>query len=187
MSLIRLLTSGKCLTGLREPTSRYQMTDPRSMPKFGSTRAPAAVAATAELPGCETPTQEISADPAAEENAPCTSAAPSISMANSLQGSADAGIFSWVAQVRGWVKERFPLPSRQPAVTLVARLPKAAVQGELSLDLVKVVRNDLSDSDLEIVPAKAPANSEVGGAGKAEVGRGPTGRPAARMFLAAKL
>lgn len=33
----------------------------------------------------------------------------------------------------------------------------ALIQGELSLDRVKVVRNDLSDSDLEIVPAKKPS------------------------------
>jgi hypothetical protein len=33
---------------------------------------------------------------------------------------------------------------------------EAMVQAELSLDRVKVVRNDLSDSDLEIVPAKKP-------------------------------
>ena len=33
----------------------------------------------------------------------------------------------------------------------------AMVQGELSLDRVKVMRNDLSDSDLEIVPARKPA------------------------------
>jgi hypothetical protein len=31
---------------------------------------------------------------------------------------------------------------------------KAPVQGELSLDRIKVVRNDLSDADLEIVPAR---------------------------------
>ena len=37
----------------------------------------------------------------------------------------------------------------------------ALVQGELSLDRVKVVRNDLSDSDLEIVPAKKPSPAPV--------------------------
>jgi hypothetical protein len=31
---------------------------------------------------------------------------------------------------------------------------KPAVQGELSLDRVKVMRNDLSDADLEVVQAK---------------------------------
>lgn len=36
---------------------------------------------------------------------------------------------------------------------------KAPVQGELSLDRIKVVRNDLSDADLEIVPARPKATS----------------------------
>ena len=35
------------------------------------------------------------------------------------------------------------------------------VQGELSLDAIRPVRNDLSDSDLEIVPAKRPAAKPV--------------------------
>jgi hypothetical protein len=33
---------------------------------------------------------------------------------------------------------------------------KPPVQGELSLDRIKVVRNDLSDADLEVIPAKPP-------------------------------
>lgn len=35
------------------------------------------------------------------------------------------------------------------------------VQGELSLDGVKVVRNDLSDADLEIVPAKPARRADL--------------------------
>ena len=45
----------------------------------------------------------------------------------------------------------------------IPRFTKPPVQGELSLDRIKVVRNDLSDADLEVVPAKvptAPASSE---------------------------
>lgn len=34
-------------------------------------------------------------------------------------------------------------------------VPAAPVQGELLLDLVRPVRNDLCDSDLEVVPARA--------------------------------
>jgi hypothetical protein len=34
----------------------------------------------------------------------------------------------------------------------------APVQGELSLDTIRPVRNDLSDSDLEIVPARRAAS-----------------------------
>jgi hypothetical protein len=43
-------------------------------------------------------------------------------------------------------------------------LTEPAVQGELSLDKIKVVRNDLSDADLEIVPARpkaTPVNVET--------------------------
>jgi hypothetical protein len=47
-------------------------------------------------------------------------------------------------------------PKSQP---LIPQLAKRPVQGELSLERVKVVRNDLSDTDLEIVTAKAGSRS----------------------------
>jgi hypothetical protein len=40
-----------------------------------------------------------------------------------------------------------------PFATQGAPVPRAAVQGELSLDNVKPLRNDLSDTDLELVAA----------------------------------
>ncbi|HEX4266061.1 MAG TPA: hypothetical protein VH597_17125 [Verrucomicrobiae bacterium] len=62
--------------------------------------------------------------------------------------------------VDGWLKKINPLVwlgSRKPAEpkTTVPRFNKAPVQGELSLDNIKVMRNDLSETDVEIVPAKA--------------------------------
>jgi hypothetical protein len=36
----------------------------------------------------------------------------------------------------------------------IPRFPKPAVQGELSLERIKVVRNDLSDADLVVVSAR---------------------------------
>jgi len=54
------------------------------------------------------------------------------------------------------------LPKRRP---LLKNRPKAArvvVQGELSLDKVVVLRNELNDSDLEFVTAK-PAKNEIKG------------------------
>ncbi len=47
--------------------------------------------------------------------------------------------------------------TRKPVQMTMACAPKPPVQGELSLDKIKVVRNDLSDADLEVVPAKLPA------------------------------
>jgi hypothetical protein len=48
---------------------------------------------------------------------------------------------------RGWAQKL------NPFATQGAPVPRAAVQGELSLDNVKPVRNDLSDTDLELVAA----------------------------------
>ena len=36
MSLLRLLTAGKCLIGGQRTIGRYKFSDPRSMPKFGA-------------------------------------------------------------------------------------------------------------------------------------------------------
>lgn len=44
----------------------------------------------------------------------------------------------------------------------VEQKTQSAVQTELSLDTVKVLRNDLSDADMEVVPIKSrPAASEI--------------------------
>jgi hypothetical protein len=66
------------------------------------------------------------------------------------------------------------------------------VQGELSLDGVKVVRNDLSDTDLEIVPAKpsVPAITETpvkSNAEKCAPVETAWGRMTGRIFGADKL
>jgi hypothetical protein len=55
------------------------------------------------------------------------------------------------ARVTTW-KERFN-PFRAPEP--VAPPMVGAVQTELSLDAVKVVRNDLADADIEVVPVKS--------------------------------
>jgi hypothetical protein len=72
--------------------------------------------------------------------------------------------------VDGWLKKINPLlwlgsrKSAQPK-SAVPRLGKGPVQGELSLDNIKVMRNDLSETDLEAVPMKArrpkPAPADV--------------------------
>jgi len=56
------------------------------------------------------------------------------------------------ARPQAWLMRR-----AKPAKS--ADLRPAAVQGELSLDKVKVVRNDLSEADVEVVPAKAAARA----------------------------
>jgi len=58
-----------------------------------------------------------------------------------------AGMLSSMLWWRRTAARNYPAP----------RLTKPLVQGDLSLDNIRVVRNDLSDADLEIVRAEAPA------------------------------
>ena len=63
----------------------------------------------------------------------------------------------WAAKVSSWFQAR----SAKPAKPTSPRF-RPPVQGELSLVRIRVVRNDLSDSDLEVVPAGAsPKNSDA--------------------------
>ncbi len=48
MSLLRLLTAGKSLVGMRDAESRYRVTSQRLLPHFGSTRNPFSNRAKAE-------------------------------------------------------------------------------------------------------------------------------------------
>jgi len=50
----------------------------------------------------------------------------------------------------------FARSGRKEAKPAIPRFAKPAVQGELSLDRIKVMRNDLSDADLEVVAARPP-------------------------------
>ncbi len=73
-------------------------------------------------------------------------------------------------------------PQRPHPVTLSR--PRLPVQGELSLNAVKVVRNDLRDSDWELAPGK-PAASKPAKAGR-EPESGPPGPPAKSTGPAAR-
>jgi hypothetical protein len=62
-------------------------------------------------------------------------------------------------RLRGWVVKLNParlLPKRKPAtaMSVVQKSSDGPVQAELSLEKVRVMRNDLSDADLEVVPMK---------------------------------
>lgn len=78
------------------------------------------------------------------------------------------------AVVNSWLKKLNPmvwLGSRKTAEQSKSVIPrfgnprfgnnKAPVQGELSLDNIKVMRNDLSEADVEVVPVKARPAKKV--------------------------
>ena len=122
MSLLRLLTAGRSLIGLKEP-ARYREAGPRALPKFVGKQQPFGATSGSAV--------------AAEPGASASSSTVPVS-----EISAKPRWFSrWTAR---W---------QRPNTSVIPRFSKPLVQGELSLDRVKVMRNDLSDSDLEVVPA----------------------------------
>ena len=65
-------------------------------------------------------------------------------------------------KLSAWMQKVNPLaylPSREADKPVKAR----AVQTELSLERVKVMRNDLNDTDLEVIPARTAGKPETAG------------------------
>jgi hypothetical protein len=164
MSLLKLLTTGKSLVGLKDSESRYRMTNQRLLPKFGA-KNPFREADAGETVSTVTspPMEEqlpASTSPAPE---PATAGAPVAMQGSSLLrlGTAKARNLANAALQNRWasqLKSLISRPARKPAkVAVVPAVSKLPMQGELSLDRIKVVRNDLSDADLEIVSAKPKA------------------------------
>ena len=164
MSLVRLLKMGRSLNMIAETQSRYRMPRQNLLPKFG--RAGAAI--------------RLSRNPATEPALSTAPSHRPSSRANVVEGPIKRAhaeskwaklirsFWSHLDRVRTLVGETMKplsqLAARSGADRLALRrrtaspsvlLPKpnpTLTQTELSLDNVKVIRNDLSDTDLELAP-----------------------------------
>ena len=172
MSLVRLLTAGKSLVGLRDGDSPYRFTSQRFLPQFGPARNPFIGREQAKPAHTEAPSPGHTggngaalAKPAIPASKGAPAAMPQKEVGpRPVRAKFDARIRAealWrrlAALLSGWqVKLRglFARSRSKTAKSAIPRFPKPAVQGELSLEKIKVVRNDLSDADLEVVPARA--------------------------------
>jgi len=150
MSLMKLLTVSKSFAGGRSGPARYKMAEQGLLPKFAPMGRPVSLA----------PKQK-SDEPLPIQEANRTPNAPP----KSIQ------FFQVPEPVAKPVKAAAPTPRAarfaadvstnwfrlggQPFLNRPAgRSKPTTAQTELSLDAVRPVRNDLSDSDLQIVPAK---------------------------------
>jgi len=156
--LLRLLTTGKSLVGLKDDGNRYRLPRHRQLPKFGVTPNPfqrpgegekmQPMPETGKLDG-----QGASAkQPAAGKlpgivGKPVTWTTKSLSSVNSAAGKvAEAQApRPTLARIGSWFGRE---GKRGPSNGVPVQGP---VQYELSLDRVQVVRNDLNDTDLELV------------------------------------
>ena len=178
MSLLRLLTAGRSLVGSQNPEIRYHLSRPGALPKFGGKKNPFRVttkpeAAHSAVPSDPSPVGESAAaavSKAVVEGPVCseaprnsgeatagtgTRAAMTAPFATALAPKAKAS--GALARCTGKLKSLLMMSRREPLEPASARASKAMVQAELSLEKVRVVRNDLSDSDLEVVAVKPRA------------------------------
>jgi hypothetical protein len=152
MSFTRLLAAGRSIMGIRKKPGPYRMTQQHLLPKFAPVqKAPAVASDTRQDEAENEPAAKASGDETARTAvaAPVPAAVASIEPPRSdkpLAGKKTEGTpFSALASRWSRWKGRRTAP--------VSGKTGDRVQGELSLDRVKVVRNDLSDSDFEVVRA----------------------------------
>src|SRR5579872_1436609 len=179
MSLGRLLTAGKSFIGMKDITSRYRMRSANLLPKFGSPKNPFVSRPKTESSNSPAPmTKPAQAQPAKMETCSLFEPKPQIPVivpkpvaatpppAQPVKVMVELPTARPVTAVPAkkpallaeWAKKLNPLlylPARLPKMrTTKTRPVKTAVQAELSLERVRVVRNDLSDTDLEVIPAR---------------------------------
>jgi hypothetical protein len=147
MNFGRLLAAGRSLAN-GNVSGRYQMRDHVRLPQFISPKNPFATEATAE--------ESTSQAATLEERGAVVSV---VTLKQKLAAS-----LAWVGEVAQraafWCLDHNPFSAiGRPQLPPIPRFGKQAVQGELSLDKVKVVRGDLAHADLEVVERATPPNA----------------------------
>lgn len=182
MSLLRLLATGKSLIGLKQGNGRYRVSRERLLPEFGGRSNPFRTRSDVEKEhvtareGAERESSGVSASTSAA--LPVAGPTSAYEKQQTKEKSREKGtlrptaprlkLAEWAGKCMLRIPTGMHLRGLKPA-TVISKLPKPLVQGELSLDRVKVVRNDLSDTDLDVIRCKPQVP-----AGKAAPG--PEGR-----------
>ena len=140
MQFGKLLFAGRSVVNGCETLS-YRENKQVALPRFVSPKNPFAPAKkTAETAAVQARKETVPA-PAATQKLPPVSSAPK-------------SLPAWTSKLNPASLWSSPVPVEQKT--------SSAVQAELSLDTVKVIHNDLSDADVEVVPIKShPAASEI--------------------------
>lgn len=186
MSLGRLLATGRSLVG-GPSEGRYNVSSRNRLPKFGPDRNPFVqsplkpVTERASLPK-DLPAEVFASKPVAPTGVVIESSVrlkktqriPALGGPTRLKHAASAVApllkrlqalaVAWASRVAAFAKglwDRLLRVRRKEPRPLLPRLGKPAVQTELSLDNVKVVRNDLEESDLEIVTGTTQTRTQV--------------------------
>jgi hypothetical protein len=143
MNLGKLLAAGKSIIGGRREIA-YHISDRAYLPKFISPKNPFA-------------------PPVKAEPAPPVVVAP-IKKGMASDGTKTQKLPTFPAtrfRKASWVSKFNPISIWRGSRPPTPQKAQPPLQAELSLDRVKVVHNDLSDADVEIVPIKSRTASEA--------------------------
>jgi hypothetical protein len=198
MSLVRLLELGRSLDAIEETQSRYRMPRQNLLPKFGMAgaaihRSPITASEPAGSAAPVRPSSKLAdgaAEPLKREQTRSKWAKLIVSLLRLLSHLDRARMFvaTKVKSLRKWSARsgahRDVLRRRTASPSVLLPKPNPAlVQTELSLDNVKVVRNDLSDSDFEVVPlATSRGSLQASPPAQVTTLHGSWGRLKARLF-----
>jgi hypothetical protein len=171
MSLVRLLATGKSLVGLHDSNSRYRMRSANPLPKFGSKKNPFAEkpAVTPRLTPAEIAAANLKkTQPLPVVKTEVRGQMPEVSTnAESemriVKSSFRIRVLEFVRNSNSRISNLNPFKNRKPmaAKRTMSQFSKTPMQTEFSLDHVKVMRNDLSDVDVEVVAVKARPTRET--------------------------
>jgi len=143
MNLGKLLAAGKSVIGGRREIC-YHISDRTYLPKFISPKNPFAPPAKAEPPpnAAVAPVQKkLAADGTKTQKLPA--------------------LLQTRPRGKTWISRLNPISIWRCSPSSAAQKTQRPLQAELSLDRVKVVHNDLSDADVEIVPIKSRPAPEM--------------------------
>jgi hypothetical protein len=150
MNLGKLLGAGKSFLGGCKVVA-YRQDKRVYLPKFNSEKNPFVTRA------AEKPAATVAEPRLSKATAPATAPAPMAAPVMAPAQKAPVFAVQKPQATSRWTEKfnlfRAPEPAPAPMVN--------AVQSELSLDAVKVLHNDLSDADVEVVPVKSRTAAPV--------------------------
>ncbi|MEW6156763.1 MAG: hypothetical protein AB1813_04985 [Verrucomicrobiota bacterium] len=151
---MQLLAVGRSISGVKGAPASYKISSGRGLPKFAPVGRPVSLMPAVEIKSQSGLFEDLGPVQSGLKSSPASireniSASP----VPEFPGHDEALI---AARRRKFLKRLFS--PKGPITT-----PRAMVQSELRLESVKVMRNDLSDTDFELVAAKPVPKPVVGG------------------------
>ncbi len=177
---MQLLAASKSLMGARSAPGRYRMAAGNLLPKFNAVEPTTSPASVAKIDLVNLPPK-----PRIENRETTQSARESkYAFIKRVVNRARLSFFETGSPFVNAPSEVGAAVTGKPGKIKPVKL---AVQGELSLDKVKVVRNDLSDTDLEVVPVTKMAPPDLVGPSPASANQSAStetswGRLTTRIF-----